>query len=87
LLVAKSGSLIKGYGDVRRKTVDVYCRYIDNIIWPISMNLIKDLQINQQLLSYGDQCLESIMTDSEEIVKYKKELKEQILYKGAINGQ
>jgi len=51
------------------------------------MNLIKDLQINQQLLSYGDQCLESIMTDSEEIVKYEKELKEQILYKGAINGQ
>jgi len=27
-LVTKSGSLIKGYGDVRTRTVDVFCRYI-----------------------------------------------------------
>jgi len=86
-LVTKSSSLIKGYGDVRRRTVDVFCRYIDNIIWPISMNLIKDQQINQQLLSYGDQCLESIKTDSEEIVKYEKDLKQRLLRQGVINGQ
>jgi indolepyruvate ferredoxin oxidoreductase beta subunit len=81
-LVAKSGSLIKGYGDVRRTTVDVFTRYIDNIIWPISKNLTKD----QQLLSFAEKCLQSIRTDSQEIIKYEKELKEIILQKGVIDG-
>lgn len=84
--VAKSGSLIKGYGDVRRKSVDVFNRYIDNIVWPISKNLTNDIQSNQEVLDFSDKCLQSIKADSEQISKYEKELKEIILHKGAANG-
>jgi len=86
LLVARRGSLIKGRGDVRRRTVDIFCRYIDNIIWPISRNLTKDEHTNKALLSFAEKCLGSISTGSDKIVKYEKDLKERLLRQGVING-
>jgi hypothetical protein len=35
-LVAKSGEMIKGYGDVRRRTMNAFSRFIDNIITPLA---------------------------------------------------
>ncbi|HEX3034257.1 MAG TPA: indolepyruvate oxidoreductase subunit beta family protein [Thermodesulfobacteriota bacterium] len=35
-LVAKSGEMIKGYGDVRRRTMNAFSRFLDNIITPLS---------------------------------------------------
>jgi len=85
-LVAKSGSLIKGYGDVRRRTVDVFCRYIDNIIWPISMNLTKDEQKDKSHLNFAENCLDSISLNNEEIDQFEKDLKQRLLRQGVANG-
>ncbi len=85
ILVTRSGSLVKGYGDVRRKTVDVFLRFIDNIIWPISMNLKDDRQQNEYLLQFATKCLDSVSLDSEKIGEFEKELREKILFDGASN--
>ena len=86
LLVAKSGSLIKGYGDVRTRTVDVFCRYIDNIIWPISMILTKDEQKDKSHLNFAENCLDLINLNNEEIDQFEKDLKQRLLRQGVING-
>ena len=86
MLVAKSGSLIKGYGDVRRGTVDVFCRYIDNIIWPISINLTKDEQKDKSHLNFAENCLDLISLNNEEIDQFEIDLKQRLLRQGVING-
>ncbi|MGB2692214.1 MAG: indolepyruvate oxidoreductase subunit beta family protein [Thermodesulfobacteriota bacterium] len=34
-LVAKSGQMVKGYGKVRRRTMDAFFRFVDNILSPL----------------------------------------------------
>ncbi len=34
-LIAKSGQMIKGYGKVRRRTMDAFGRFLDNVITPL----------------------------------------------------
>lgn len=86
LLAAKSGSLVKGYGDVRRKTVDVFTRFIDNIIWPISKDLRDDPDNNKALINFAEQCLDTIGSESDKISEYEKEMREKILFQGVKNG-
>lgn len=35
-LVAKSAQVVKGYGRVRRRTMDAFCRFLDNVISPLA---------------------------------------------------
>ncbi len=86
LLVSRSGSLIKGYGDVRRKTTDIFNRFLDNIIWPVSMNLNGNSEHDDTLIEFSEKCLDAISSESEQITKFEDELKKTSLFKGADNG-
>ena len=35
-LVAGSASMVKGYGKVRRRTMDSFYRFIDNVVFPLA---------------------------------------------------
>ncbi|HSE83652.1 MAG TPA: indolepyruvate oxidoreductase subunit beta family protein [Thermodesulfobacteriota bacterium] len=59
-LVAKSGEMIKGYGDVRRRTMNAFNRFLDNIITPLAEFEKKKNKNFDLTLEIGDKSLKLI---------------------------
>jgi indolepyruvate ferredoxin oxidoreductase beta subunit len=71
-LVAKSGQMIKGYGKVRRRTMDAFSRFLDNIVNPLvdfEKNNRKGFSLT---LEVGEKSLKLIATSTDGIDKAEK---------------
>jgi indolepyruvate ferredoxin oxidoreductase beta subunit len=63
-LVAKSASMIKGYGKVRRRTTNAFLRYIENVVSPVA-EFEKTKRKNFDItLEMGEEALEIISGES-----------------------
>src|SRR3989337_90537 len=71
-LVAKSAQMIKGYGRVRRKSIDAFNRFLDNIITPLVEFEKKSRKGFHLTLDIGEKSLKLISTSTEEISKAEK---------------
>lgn len=63
-LVAKSASMVKGYGKVRRRTTNAFVRFIDNVISPLAefeKNKRKNFDVT---LEIGEEALKMISGES-----------------------
>ena len=59
-LVAKSGSMVKGYGKVRRRTMGAFARFIENVIFPLA-EFEKNKRKNYDItLEIGEEALKLI---------------------------
>ena len=66
-IVAKSGQIIKGYGKVRRRTVDAFNRFIDNILTPVlefEKSRRKGFNLTQEI---GEEALKLILATNDGI--------------------
>ena len=66
-LVSKSGSVIKGYGNVRRRTIDTFERFLDNVIAPLARNESKMGYSFKQTIEVGEQALNLISSSTDGI--------------------
>ncbi|MGH7808043.1 MAG: indolepyruvate oxidoreductase subunit beta family protein, partial [Thermodesulfobacteriota bacterium] len=71
-LVAKSGQMIKGYGNVRRRTMNAFHRFLDNIIIPLAEFDQKNRRSFSLTLEVGEQSLKLISTSTDGIDKAEK---------------
>jgi len=71
-IVAKSAQIIKGYGRVRRKAMDAFIRFLDNIIIPLAEYEKKSRKAFHMSLDIGEKSLKLILTSTEEISKAEK---------------
>ena len=82
-LIAKSGQLIKGYGNVRRRTVDSFNRFLDNIIIPLAELENETGDGFKLTLEYGEVSFKLISTSTDGIEKAEKLVKEVLKKKAA----
>ncbi len=78
-LVARSGSMVKGYGKVRRRTIKAFYRFIDNIIFPLSefeRNKRKNYDIT---LEVGEEALKLVSGESVEGIDKAEKLAREIM--------
>jgi len=78
-LVAKSAQMVKGYGKVRRRTMDAFYRFLDNIISPLSeyeRNNRKNFDIT---LEIGQEAYNLITGESVEGIDKAEKLAQDIL--------
>ncbi len=71
-LVAKSGSIVKGYGKVRRRTLDSFKRYLEKIIDPIADSEKKIGDGFRLTLEIGERSLYLISASTDGIKKAEK---------------
>jgi len=81
-LVAKSGNMIKGYGNVRRRTLDSFNRFLDNIIFPLSDFEKKSFGSLKLTIDTGEKSLK-LISDSTDGIEKAEELANHILKKKA----
>jgi len=81
-LVAKSGNMIKGYGNVRRRTLDSFNRFLDNIIIPLSDFEKKSFDSLNLTIDTGEKSLK-LISDSTDGIEKAEELANHILKKKA----
>ncbi len=78
-LVARSGSMVKGYGKVRRRTIKAFYRFIDNIVFPLSefeRNKRKNYDIT---IEVAEEALKLISGESVEGIDKAERLAREIL--------
>jgi len=69
LIIARSGKIIKGYGNVRRRSIRDFNRFLDNIIGPIAKideSEKKGFKLSQEI---GEQSLQQILLSPDGIDK------------------
>ncbi len=71
-LVAKSAEMIKGYGGVRRRSMDAFKRFLDNIITPLVEYEKKSRKAFHMSLDIGEKSLKLISTSTEGINQAEK---------------
>jgi len=81
-LVAKSGNIIKGYGDVRRRTMDSFNRLLDNIINPLSEFEKKSGNSFDLTIDTGEKSLK-LISDSTDGIDKAVELVNKVLKRKA----
>lgn len=81
-LIAQSGNIIKGYGDIRRRTMKTFIRYLDNIIAPLVQFEVnkKDLK---KILETATKGLELISESTDGIEKAEKFTRDFLKHKAA----
>ncbi|HXG31253.1 MAG TPA: indolepyruvate oxidoreductase subunit beta family protein [Thermodesulfobacteriota bacterium] len=80
-IVARSGGMIKGYGNVRRRTMDILRRFLDNIIIPLAELEHKRGKGFDLTLKIGEESLRLISQSADGIDKAEK------LAKGILKGR
>jgi len=78
-LIARSGSMVKGYGKVRRRTIKAFYRFIDNIVFPLSefeRNKRKNYDIT---IEVAEEALKLISGESVEGIDKAERLAREIL--------
>ena len=78
-LVAKSAQMVKGYGKVRRRTMDAFYRFLDNIISPLSEYEIKNRKNFDITLEIGQEAYNLITGESIEGIDKAEKLVQDIL--------
>jgi hypothetical protein len=68
-LVAKSGQMVKGYGKVRRRTMDAFSRFLDNVITPLVEFEKKNRKSFSLTLEIGEKSLSLIAASTDGIDK------------------
>lgn len=79
VLVSKSAQMIKGYGKVRRRTINAFIRYLDNIIFPLAdfeRNKRKNFDIT---LEIGEEALKLITGESIDGIDKAEQLTKDVL--------
>jgi hypothetical protein len=82
-LVAKSAQMVKGYGKVRRRTMDAFYRFVDNIISPLAeyeSNNRKNFDIT---LEIGQEAYTLIAGETIEGIDKAEKLAQDVLEKRA----
>jgi len=78
-LVARSGSMVKGYGKVRRRTIKAFNRFIDNVIFPLS-EFERDKRKNYDItLEVGEEALKLVSGESVEGIDKAEKLAREIM--------
>ncbi len=80
-LVAKSGQIIKGYGNVRRRTMAAFSRFLDNIIDPLVEFEKKNRKSFSLTLEIGEKSLNLIAASTDGIDKAEKMARDILLGK------
>lgn len=80
-LVAKSGEVIKGYGDVRRRTMNAFSRFLDKVITPLAAYEIQKKKNFDLTLEIGEQSLKLIAGASLDGIDKAEEMAEDVLPK------
>ena len=78
-LIARSGSMVKGYGKVRRRTIKAFYRFMDNIVFPLSefeRNKRKNYDIT---IEVAEEALKLISGESVEGIDKAEKLAREIL--------
>ncbi|MCZ6555578.1 MAG: hypothetical protein O6759_05615, partial [Candidatus Dadabacteria bacterium] len=78
-LVAKSAQMVKGYGKVRRRTMDAFYRFLDNIIFPLSEYESKNRKNFDITLEIGEEAYNLITGESIEGIDKAEKLVQDIL--------
>jgi indolepyruvate ferredoxin oxidoreductase beta subunit len=78
-LVAKSAQMVKGYGKVRRRTMDAFYRFLDNIILPLSEYESKNRKNFDITLEIGEEAYNLITGESIEGIDKAEKLVQDIL--------
>jgi indolepyruvate ferredoxin oxidoreductase beta subunit len=82
-LVAKSASMVKGYGKVRRRTMNAFARFIDNVISPIA-EFEKTKRKNYDItLEIGEEALKLISGESVNGIDRAEKMAREVLEKRA----
>ncbi len=78
-LVARSGSMVKGYGKVRRRTIKAFNRFIDNVVFPLS-EFERDKRKNFDItLEVGEEALKLVSGESVEGIDKAEKLAREIM--------
>ena len=83
-LVAKSAQMVKGYGKVRRRTMDAFFRFLDNIIFPLSEYESDNRKNFDITLEIGQQAYDLITGESIEGIDKAEKLAQDILEQRAV---
>lgn len=82
-LIAKSAEMVKGYGKVRRRTMDAFYRFIDNIIFPLS-EFERDNRKNYDItLEIGQEAIKLISGESVDGIVQAEKLARDVLERRA----
>ncbi len=82
-LIAKSAAMVKGYGKVRRRTMDAFYRFIDNIIFPLSQ-FEKESRKNYDItLEIGEEAIKLINGESVDGIDQAEKLARDVLERRA----
>lgn len=82
-LVAKSAGVVKGYGKVRRRTMDAFYRFIDNIIFPLAEFESASRKNFDITLEIGEEALKLISGESVDGIYKAEKLAKDVLEKRA----
>ena len=78
-LVAKSASIVKGYGKVRRRTTNAFLRYLDNVIFPLA-EFEKSKRKNYDItLEIGEEAFKLVSGESVEGIDKAEKLAQEVL--------
>jgi len=78
-LVAKSASMVKGYGKVRRRTMNAFTRFIDNIIFPIAEYEKSNRKNYDITLEIGEEALKIISGESIDGIDRAEKMAREVL--------
>ncbi|HEY7535043.1 MAG TPA: indolepyruvate oxidoreductase subunit beta family protein [Thermodesulfobacteriota bacterium] len=78
-LVAKSGEMIKGYGRVRRRTMDAFNRFLDNVITPLTEFEKKSRKGFHLTLDVGEKSLKLISTSTTDAITQAERLARDVM--------
>lgn len=82
-LVAKSASMVKGYGKVRRRTMNAFARFIDNVIFPIA-EFEKNYRKNYDItLEIGEEALKLIAGETVNGIDRAEKMAREVLERRA----
>ncbi len=82
-LVAKSASMVKGYGKVRRRTMSAFSRFIDNVIFPLA-EFEKSKRKNYDItLEIGEEALKLISGETVDGIDKAEKLAREVLERRA----
>ncbi len=82
-LVAKSASMVKGYGKVRRRTMSAFARFIDNVISPLAEFEKSNSKNYDITLEIGEEALKLISGESVDGIDKAEKLAREILERRA----
>ncbi|MEM7007853.1 MAG: indolepyruvate oxidoreductase subunit beta family protein [Thermodesulfobacteriota bacterium] len=77
--IAKSAQMVKGYGRVRRRTMDAFYRYLDNIISPLAEYETKNRKSYDITLEIGQEAYNLILGETVDGIDQAEKLAQDIL--------